>query len=252
MKDRQAKPDLPLLLLALLALGLVLAVVLVLFFRPGQSEEEIMLDKRALQDQVWVSYGDSITDGGYWQEAVAEHFALNHLDQGIGGTTLAGFGPLAFWQEGRLSEIVAAQPALVTIMGGTNDFYSDFYLGTEEQFDLPLEDKTMDNFLGAYSYIVEYLQAALPDTTIVLMTTPLNATYFSDQPLNGRGNSIMDFADASAQVARHYGLLLVDMRELYQNAADFDQDFWDGIHPNLQGAAKISQALIESLSQIAK
>ena len=253
MKQQRNKPDLVLLVLLVLAIALVLAVVLLLIFRPARPGVGPGPVKQVdLQGQVWVSYGDSITDGGFWQAAVAEKFGLDHRDQGIGGTTLAGFGPLAFWQEGRLSEIIAAQPALVTIMGGTNDFYTDNYIGTPDQLDLPLEENTMDNFLGAYSYNVERLQAALPQTTIVLMTTPLNTTYFSDQPLNGRGNSIMDFADATAQVADHYGLLLVDMRDLYQTAAEFEPDFWDGIHPNLEGSAKISQALIDCLTKIAK
>lgn len=253
MKQDRARPDMVLIVLLVLAVALVLAVVLLLILRPMRPDVETgPVQKLDLQGKVWVSYGDSITDGGFWQAAVAEKFGLDHRDQGIGGTTLAGFGPLAFWQEERLTEIIAAQPALITIMGGTNDFFSDFYIGSPEQLDLPLEEKTMDNFLGAYAYIVERLQAALPQTVIVLMTTPLNTTYFSDQPLNGRENSIMDFADATAQVAAHYALPLVDMRDLYQTAAEFEPDFWDGIHPNLEGSAKISQALIDCLIDIAK
>ena len=104
-----------LLILLVLAIALVLAVVLILIFRPVRpGVGPGPAHKLNLQGQVWVSYGDSITDGGFWQDAVAEKFGLDHRDQGIGGTTLAGFGPLAFWQEGRLTEIMAAQPALIT------------------------------------------------------------------------------------------------------------------------------------------
>lgn len=236
----------------MLSLLLLLAVLLVCFWRRGQEPPGPPLEPLDLQGQVWVSYGDSITDGAFWQAPVAETFGLVHLDQGIGGTTLAGFGPLAFWREERLEQIIEAQPTLITIMGGTNDFFSDFYLGTPDQFDLPLAEKQMDNFLGAYSYLIERLQASLPDSRIVLLTTPINASFFSDQPLNGRGNSIRDFANATALVADHYNLVLVDMRDLYTNEADFQADFWDGIHPNLDGSAKIAEALSARLADIAK
>lgn len=247
-QKRANKRD-PLLIFLVIVLILLLLTIAFVLLRHKSQVQRPDVKLADLSGKIWVSYGDSITDGGFWQADVADAFGLQHIDQGVGGTCVAGYGSLAFWQAGRLDQIIAAQPTLLTIMGGTNDFFSNFPLGDESQFDLDLADKEVATFLGAYSYMIEYLQMSLPDTTIVIMATPVNYLSFSDTPCNDRGDSIADYQKACQQVADHYGLIFVPLRQLQADPVHWEQDFWDGIHPNLEGAAKISQELIQALKQ---
>jgi lysophospholipase L1-like esterase len=83
----------------------------------------------------------------------------------------------------------------------------------------------------------------------VIMATPVNYVSFGDNPANDRGDTIADYQTACRQVADHYGLIYVPLKQLEADPANWEQDFWDGIHPNLEGAAKISQDLIAVLKQ---
>lgn len=233
-------------LFLLIVIGiLLLAIVLVIVLGPG----EVKVGKFPLTNKVWVSYGDSITDGGFWQAAVAEHFSLIHYDHGISGSAISGYAGHAFWQPDRLNMIINQQPDLITIMGGTNDFFSDFPLGDASEFNKPLAEKDLHSFYGAYSYVIESLQLALPNTKIVIMTTPTNYTAFNPDPRNNAGDTVLDYANACAELVDHYGLILVDLRKIDSDQATFNADFWDGIHPNLEGAAKISQFVIGTLEK---
>lgn len=243
----------PVVRVLLLTILVLVGAILVLLLR--HTEKPAILDRTQatwspLQGWRWVSYGDSITDGGYWQPAVAEAFAFEHIEQGISGTCVAGRSPRPFWQAERMADILAQTPDLLTIMGGTNDFYSDIPLGSPAECDRPPAEKDVDSFYGAYSYLIESLLTRNPQLHIILMTTPLNDTWFAGQQTNGAGYTIMDYADATAQLAAHYQLPLVDLRELYASAELFQADYWDGIHPNLDGCAKISQILIHTLIQL--
>lgn len=247
------KPDYLLYLLFFLAFIGILAIVLILVFKkdpaePGQEEVSSFITMPDVRNMRWLSYGDSITDGGYWQAAVADYFALNHIESGISGSCVGGPLDNAFCSDARLAQVYESDAQLITILGGTNDFYSDLPLGEASELSKPLEDKNRMTFYGAYSYLVESLRKNLPEAEIVIMTTPVNHTWFIEDYLNAEGLSIMDYANVSAEIARYYSLALVDLREIYPSAEEFAADFADGIHPNLQGAEKISRALIERMT----
>lgn len=247
-------PDYFLYLLILLAFVCILAIILLLIFKKDAEgpdyigTESSQVSVPDVRNMRWLSYGDSITDGGFWQAAVAEHFDLDHIESGISGSCVGGPLDNAFSADLRLNQVYESEPQLITILGGTNDFYSNLALGEPLELSKPLAEKDRMTFYGAYSYLVESLQQHLPDAEIVIMTTPLNNTWFIEANLNAEGLTIMDYANVSAEIARFYSLALVDMREIYPNVEEFSADFADGIHPNLQGAEKISRALIERMT----
>ena len=68
----------------------------------------------------WISYGDSITASNGWQPAVAAKLGLIHTNRGIGGTTIAESGSIA-WVDAN-GNYIARPPA--TQPPGTTEILS--------------------------------------------------------------------------------------------------------------------------------
>lgn len=204
-----------------------------------------------LSGKSWDSFGDSITDHGFWQPLVLQDIPLEHRDHGISGSCVCGPGLNPFWSEERITALIADQPDIITIMGGTNDFFSAYPIGGVEELSRPLEEKDRNSFLGAYAYLVERLQAALPECKIFIMSTPQN--YFDFQlkgpEPNQAGLKTADYAKACRKIAEHYGCGFIDVFGIpYKDDQAFMADHDDGIHPNGSGAAKIA-VLVSSAFQ---
>jgi lysophospholipase L1-like esterase len=100
-----------------------------------------------------VFLGDSITEGGPWEEMFPE---LRVRDRGIGGDTTAGV--LA-----RLEQVTRAQPAKVFLLIGTNDLF----LGSSEA-----------EIVANIEEILERLKQETPDTEVYLQSVlPRGADY---------------------------------------------------------------------------
>lgn len=236
--------------LALLILAIILLTLLVIVYlkKRGEMKETgtSMPPSVSSSKIVWLSYGDSITDHGLWQPVILEHFNFRHIDAGISGSRVSGDWPYAFWHEERLAGIRSADPDLITIMGGTNDFYSDVPLGGEEQLSLPLEEKDKYTYLGAYSYLLESLFAWKEDLCIILITPPQNISKYVSDNRNALGLEIDRYAEACRVLASHYDLPLVDLFTLPYNADTLMADYSDGVHPNPGGAAKIADLVMDA------
>ena len=88
----------------------------------------------------WVSFGDSITYRNIWQPHIAQLLGLVHTNCGIGSTCLSGpdmgGNPArpSFWKDSRLNAVKAANPSLITILGGANDILNTITLGDSAEF----------------------------------------------------------------------------------------------------------------------
>lgn len=235
-----------LLLLTILIIGLAR---LLRKNRPAIELPSIVQETRLASQMTWVSFGDSITDHGFWQPIVLQTLPFNHVDAGISGTRVAGSTAQAFWTEERLAEIIAYQPDVITILGGTNDFFSDNPIGASDQLTLPLEEKDVGTFLGAYATIVEKLQRALPEVQIFILSTPKTYLSFEAISQNGIGFKAEDYAQACQRVAQQYGTGFVDLSGIPYNASTFWEAHDDGIHPNGQGAADIAQLVVKAFQE---
>lgn len=236
----------PLVILFFICIALLLVALVVLWpmlrgEKPLEMEPE--LDPATIS---WVSYGDSVTDHGFWQPLVLERYPFHHFDRGVSGSCVAGRAGLPFWSEERIQAVIDLKPDLITVMGGINDYYANHPLGDPGVLDASLEDKDLDTFYGAYAYLIERFQEALPEVRIFLMPNTLIYTHFEAQSENEIGLTIDDYASAARAVAEHYHLPVVDLDRIpYANLDDFMADHDDGIHPNLTGAEKIA-ALVEA------
>lgn len=235
-------------ILLILALVLLTALVLVYVAKRDRIIKAPPEMKPSIPSgqTVWLSYGDSITDHGLWQPIILKQFSFLHIDAGISGSRVSGDWPNAFWHDNRLARIRESDPDLITIMGGTNDFYSDVPMGGTEQLDLSLNDKDKRTYLGAYSYLIESLLEWKEGLNMILITPPPNLSKYDRDNQNSLGLTIDQYADACRTLAAHYQLPLVDLFSIPYDASTLMADYSDGIHPNHQGAAKIADLVMDA------
>lgn len=225
----------------------------------------------------WISYGDSITASNGWQPAVAARLGLIHRNRGIGGTTIAETGTIA-WVDKKGNYIAkppATQPTgtkqilssmcnsqrihamipldtqLLTIMGGTNDYGHSIPLGkglpTNGSFTL---DET--TFIGALCSMVEKIQTKVPTCRIILMTPIPRYHEGRYEHKNRAGLLTYDYAKAVKDVAAFYSLPCIDLySKVGWNPINGNLYLRDGIHPNTtMGDPRISEVVLGDLKAI--
>ena len=121
-------------------------------FLPDKYFGSSLLDYNLAQfsGKKWVSFGDSITYRNLWQPTIAQLLGLTHTNCGIGSTSLSG-GYMSgntnlpsFWMPVRLNAVKAADPDIVTILGGANDVVqTGLTLGTETEFGYSMPSDAM-------------------------------------------------------------------------------------------------------------
>lgn len=205
-------------------------------------------ESSALQGKKWVSFGDSITYRGGWQEPIINELGLIHTNCGIGSTSLSGSGNNAYWQDVRLNVIKENEPDILTILGGANDLVQVGVIGDDNDF----ETKNTNTFIGAYAYIIENLLTWKPNLQIIILGTTYahnDGTDYSDSV------TYTDYSNASKLVAEYYGLPFVDLHsetgfnKFTMNNTPFNIYSNDNIHPNAEGCKKISTLVLSKMKE---
>ena len=208
----------------------------------------------ALKGKIWVSFGDSITKGGLWQQLLVDKYGLVHYNLGIGSTTLAGDLKQAMHLDGRIDSIIRRNPDIVTIMGGANDIlYESVSIGTSEELRKPICMKNTNTYIGAYGKIIESLLRWKPTLRIIIIS-PYWAHHNGTQvrPAHS-GLTYMDFARASKEVAAYYSLHYVDLfdesgfNQFTMGESPYNIYSGDTIHPNAEGARRIASCVEKAL-----
>jgi lysophospholipase L1-like esterase len=202
-----------------------------------------------LTGKKFTSFGDSITAQATWQGYVADALGLTHTNCGISATALAGAVNAerpCFWEPSRINAVEAADPDILTILGGANDLYASVTIGTDAQYDLALGSKDKTTFKGAYSFIIETLLTWKQALKIVILTTTYGHSESTVEGLTYR-----DFAQASREVANYYGLPVVDLRrEMGLNKLSKTILLADEIHPNATGGKVIASLVLDVFKKI--
>ena len=203
----------------------------------------------------WVSYGDSITAGNTWQPLVVEKLGLNHINKGVGGSSVADGqinGVVSMCNAERISEL-PSDADIITVMGGTND-----YNLTNEGKGTPLGDFPTSSagydtytFYGAYLTMLQRIQQRCPNALILIMScinsrgvTGQNETYCYQNQI---GLTTPDYAKAAEDIARYTGSAFLDMEKCgitLFNRANFIND---SVHPNAEGGKLMARMLISYL-----
>lgn len=169
-------------------------------------------DEGGWAGQVWGQMGDSNTAGDSWPADVGAAVGLIFADYGAGGTQVGGASDstTAMFSDTRV-EAIPEDTDVVTVMGGTNDWFNNRVLGSANS-------TTSTDFNGALNLMIEKLLARFPDKFIALATPPYTEalTYVSkgwaNAYTNTQGLTPNDYAEAIRAACKRYNLPCIDVQ----------------------------------------
>ncbi len=214
------------LLVALLATFILTAILVTFYFGTQEKTKGNSLIRVAC-------VGDSITNGTGYPDDLWMMLGSNYTigNFGVGGATASLESDKSYMKQIEFQEAKRFKPSIVVIMLGTNDAY-------------PSREQSLNNFTNDYEKLVDSFQTLSSKPKIFLVIPP---PVFNDSL--GPDNTILldEVIPRITQVATELGLPIVDVYSPLMNHEDY---FWDGVHPNNDGAKIIAtliyNAIIES------
>lgn len=198
----------------------------------------------------WVSYGDSITQGRYWQPYVIKRTGLELTNAGLGSSCVADVDDATVASFTNVDRIAAlpADADVVTIMGGTNDYGHNIPLGSIPTSD-PYDKTT---FIGALCETVRLIQTKCPNALLIIMSN-VGGRGTAGQartipPRNTIGLASSDYALAAEQVADFLGVPFIDVHRCGITPMNRVLYMTDSVHPNVEGAKLIARKVIDYLT----
>lgn len=217
--------------------------------KPYKLKSQYEVNISQWNSKKWATLGDSITAQLLWQKSIVYEHKLTLVNNGVGGSTVAGSTSTCFAEGTR----VAAMPAdadIISVMGGTNDWSTSIALGT-------ISDTGTATFYGALNTLVGLLLTKYPTKRIFFMTTPYGEYYnyaaknWSNATTNTLGLKGSDYADAIKLICKKYNLPYVDIHyEAGWNSSNIRSYITDDgglVHPNALGASRISNLVSDKL-----
>lgn len=241
------------------------------------------------KDKTWVSYGDSITQMGGWQDYITEYFGFaEHYERGLGSCTFiksnqiwyanpdgsynSRFGFLGVTEapkgttehEGymcstdRITTMIPKEVDLVVVMAGTNDagITVSAPLG---DLSYPFDETT---FMGAVASTVVKIQQHAPNALVVL-ASPLSGrgpetedrkeqvANQTEPEYNLLGLTTQDYAEAIEEVAAYLSIPFIDVfGSTGINSFNRNQYIGDIVHPNEEGQKAIARVMIGALDDL--
>lgn len=237
----------------------------------------------------WVSYGDSITQMGGWQDYITDYFGFaEHYERGLGSCTFIksdqiwyanpdgsynsryGFlgvteapegttaheGYMCSWD--RISTSIPSDADLILVMAGTND--------AGVTVSAPLGDLSYpfdeDTFMGAVASTVVKLQQQAPNALIVLASplsgrgpetedSSLQTANQTEPEYNALGLTTQDYAKAIEEVAEYLSIPYIDVfGSTGINSFNRNQYIGDIVHPNEEGQKAMARVIIGALDDL--
>ncbi|MCL4430643.1 MAG: GDSL-type esterase/lipase family protein [Candidatus Bathyarchaeota archaeon] len=212
---------------------LALAVTVLLV---AASLEAVMLaaitNEQTPQSPVRVAcVGDSITRGTEYTLYLWEKLGSNYVisDFGVGGVTVSLKSESAYMNTTAFELAKQFQPDIVVVMLGTNDADNDLNISKEQ-------------FISDYLSLLSEFQSLSSKPKVYIVLPP--PIFENDANLNGTLLTQMIIPSIS-EVANVTGVSLVDA---YTPLLDHPDYFGDGVHPKVEGAQVIADAVYSVLA----
>lgn len=179
----------------------------------------------------WACIGNSITQGMGANTPYPARLgsklgaAFTVQNDGVSGTTLLKRGDMPYWTQGKLSEVFAFKPDIITIKLGTNDTKTQNW-------------QYQGDFVKDLTALVDTLSGGIPTHPAIFLCLPC--------PIFPNSYGIRDSVLANSlnarirQVAAAKGLEVID---IYDPLKPYPQLFPDGVHPNDAGADSIASII---------
>ena len=161
--------------------------------------------KKAVSEMTIQTFGDSMVGMGLWQASCMYRLGFKaYINNGNNGYKMCDTGDTASTPiDTVISNNLNSNADVVTIWGGTNDFYGNAVIGTPS-------DAVNTTFYGALNLATKYICENYPNKRIVFIT-PLNrfddlSSRFSknadDEYINAHGKTLEDYVNAMIDVCR--------------------------------------------------
>jgi lysophospholipase L1-like esterase len=197
-----------------------------------------------------VFFGSSTVEGAgasaperRFSSLVSQVMGWEEINLGIGGTTVTGRddeGQIIALESGigRVPEVIEAQPDIVVILYGTNDFGQSIPLGEAKQF-------RQGTFFWDYDTMLRGLLDALEPNQFFIGLGQYRAD--AETP-NAQGLTLTDYNRVIREAGERYGLCVLDA---YTHAG-IDANNWpryaaDDIHVNDAGHELLAAFYLESI-----
>jgi acyl-CoA thioesterase I len=176
--------------------------------------------------------GDSITKGteyphDLWMMLGTAEYTVGEF--GFGGAAVTVQSEISYINQTEFESAKEFLPNIVVIMLGTNDAY-------------PSRHSYLSNFVDDYKILVGEFQALSTKPKILIVLPP---PVFNDE--KGPDGAIFanDVLPLIKQVAAELNLTSIDV---YTPLINSPECFWDGLHPNSQGAKIIAAQIYDAIT----
>ncbi|MCC8088063.1 MAG: SGNH/GDSL hydrolase family protein [Rikenellaceae bacterium] len=201
-------------------------------------------------DKKILIYGDSITaefgvEYNTYKNILIEKFeSENILLHGYPGYEISGTGTQgeSLTQDELLDKIVAEEPYLAVIFGGTNDYWHNTIPG------IAAAGNTIEyTTAGGLRYILNYLNNRLHGKTNLMVCTPPPGFYSDhvDSEMNDRGCTMDDYVSVIKKTAEFFHTPVCDIRGNANWQADMEYNeklfTTDGLHLSETGYRRIAE-----------
>lgn len=220
-------------------LPFLLAIILLLSLAAAPMRTDALIET----DKTVVAFGDSITASGAWFALAEKTYGITVINKAVGGWNSKD-GRNAF------SSALAQKPDVLFLSFGMNDSALDMAKY------VPLE-----TYCENMRYMIEKAQDS-GARVILVIENPIGAEdYYTRhdrtvfEPVGGIGAFYLQYVEAARDLAKEYGLTVMDMYRIFTEQAEKDGctpgDFLaDGVHPNTKGYALYAAALADALVRL--